>query len=145
MRRAAWAAPPEPRLPLSYTSYNTTTGHGMAVRRLIASRSGDWPGDRTATVTVPYRRRNLDISIVCAGAIAGRLQVSMQVDGTNAHTQMPCTSWTPGQQPPDSTGILGRTGIPMTLTFRIQAPTTFTAGYAKRAASWTIAIYEEES
>jgi hypothetical protein len=140
----ARAAPPEPRLPLSYTGDNTTIGQGMALRRMIASRSGDWPGDRTVTVTVPYRGRNLDISIVCAGAIAGRLQVSLQVDGSNSHTEVPCISWTPGQQPQDSTGVSGRVGIPMTLTFRIQAPGTFTADYAKRAASWTIAIYEEE-
>lgn len=139
------AAPPEPRLPLSYTSHNTTTGQGTALRRLIASRSGDWPGDRTATITVTYRGRNFDISMVCAGAIADRLQVSFQVDGTTAHDAVPCTSWTPGQQPQASTSIAGRVGIPMTLTFRIQAPSPFTAAdYAKRAASWTIAIYEEE-
>jgi len=144
----ARAAPPAPRLPLSYTGYNTTTGQGLALRRLIASRSGDWPADRTATFTVPYRGRNLDISIVCAGAIAGRLQLSFQVDGTEGQGRemvLPCTSWTPGQQPPTSTSILGRAGIPLTLTFRIQAPSPFTAAdYAKRAASWTIAIYEEE-
>lgn len=141
------AAPPAPRLPLTYTSYNTTTGHGMALRRLIASRSGDWPGDRTATFTVTYRGRNLDISTVCAGAIAGRLQVSYQVDGADGvkSQAVPCTPWTPGQQPQASTSIGGRVGIPLTLTFRIQAPSSFTAAdYAKRAASWTIAIYEEE-
>jgi hypothetical protein len=33
----------------------------------------------------------------------------------------------------------------MTLTFRIAAPDPATAAaYAKRAASWTIAVYEEE-
>lgn len=49
-------------------------------------------------------------------------------------------SWTRGQQPPTSTSILGRVGIPMTLTFRIQAPSPFATNYANRAASWTIAI-----
>jgi len=57
---------------------------------------------------------------------------------------MPCTSWAPGEQPQDSTPFGGQAGRPMTLTFRIQAPSAFAADYAKRAASWTIAIYEEE-
>jgi hypothetical protein len=37
--------------------------------------------------------------------------------------------------------------VPITLTFRIQAPGPNTAAsdYAKRAASWTIAIYEEQT
>jgi hypothetical protein len=141
---AARTAPPEPRLPLSYTDYNTTTGQGKALRRLIASHSGNWPGDRTATFTVPYRGRSIDVSMVCAGAVADRLQVSFQVDGEGSQA-VPCTSWTPGQQPQASTSIGGRVGIPMTLTFRIQAPSPLTAAdYAKRAASWTIAIYEEE-
>ena len=140
----ARAAPPEPRLPLSYTGDSTTTGHGKALLRLIASRSGDWPGDRTATFTVTMRGRNLDFNIVCAGAIADRLQVSLQVDGSQSQGEMPCTSWAPGEQPQDSTPFGGQAGRPMTLTFRIQAPSAFAADYAKRAASWTIAIYEEE-
>jgi len=141
----ARAAPPEPRLPLSYTGYNTTTGHGKALRRLIATRSGDWPGDRTATFTLASHGRNLDISIGCAGAIAGRLQVSLQVNGTRIPGDVPCASWAPGEQPQDNGGVTGgQAGRPMTLTFRIQAPSAFTADYAKRAASWTIAIYEEE-
>ncbi len=138
------AAPPVPRLPLSYTGYNTTTGHGKALRRLIATRSGDWPSDRTATFTVRPRGRNLDIAVACSGAIADRLQVTTLIDGHGGST-LPCTSWTSGKQPPDNSGVGGRAGIPLTLTFRIQAPSPATAtAYAKRAASWTIAIYEEE-
>jgi len=142
---SARPAPPVPQLPSSYIGNDTTTGHGKALRREIASRSGDWPSDRTATFTVTYRGRNLDISVACSGAIAGRLQVTMLVDGHQAG-EGPCTSWRPGDPPPDNDGFSGRTGIPDTLTFRIQAPSSYlTAAYAARAASWTISIYEEES
>lgn len=141
---SARPAPPVPRLPARYTGNNTTTGHGKALRREIASRSGDWPGGRTATFTVTYHGRNLDISLACSGAIAGRLQAAMFVDG-RAAGDVPCTSWTPGDPPPDSSAFGGRTGIADTLTFRIQAPSPYTAAaYAARAASWTISIYEEE-
>jgi hypothetical protein len=137
-------APPVPWLPRSYTGDNTTTGHGKAQLRKIASRSGDWPSDRTAVFTVPFHGRNLDISVVCAGAIADRLQVTMQVNGSPA-SELPCASWVPGQQPPGNTGFTGQRGKRYTLTFRIKAPSPFTAAaYAKRAASWTIGIYEEE-
>jgi hypothetical protein len=139
-------APAVPRLPLSYTGPNTTAGHGNALRRLVASRSGDWPADRTATFTLTYHRgRSLDISMVCTGAIASRLQVSMQVDGTQA-SQVPCTSTAPGS-PQAGSAIGARTGKPITLTFRIQAPgpATAAAASAKRAASWTIAVYEEQT
>jgi hypothetical protein len=140
------AAPAAPRLPRSYTGPNTTAGHGTALRRLFASRSGDWPGDRTATFTVTYHRgRHIDVSVVCAGAIATRLQVSFQVDGTEAQGAQ-CKSWTPGQPPQETTSVSGRAGVPMTLTFRIQAPSPYAAAaYAKRAASWTIAVYEEQT
>jgi hypothetical protein len=140
------AAPAEPRLPSSYTGNNTTAGYGTAPRRLIASRSGNWPGDRTATFTVTYHRgRNIDVSVVCAGAIADRLQVSFQVDGSGSQA-VPCKSWTPGQPPEETTSVSGRAGVPLTLTFRIQAPSPDTAAaYAKRAASWTIAVYEEQT
>jgi hypothetical protein len=149
----AWTPPavarpasPVPRLPDSYTGPNTTAGHGNALRRLVASRSGDWPGDRTATFTLTYHRgRSLDVSMVCAGAIASRLQVSFQVDGSGGQ-QVPCTSTAPGSPQSGST-IGGRPGKPITLTFRIQAPGpgTAAAAYAKRAASWVIAVYEEQT
>jgi hypothetical protein len=143
----ARAAPPEPRLPPSYTGANTTKGFGQAPRRLIASRSGDWPGDRTATFTVTYHRgRGIDVSVVCAGTIASRLQVSFQVDGSRGGTQVPCKSWTPGQPTEETTSVSGRAGVPITLTFRFLAPSPDTAAaYAKRAASWTIAVYEEQT
>jgi hypothetical protein len=139
------AAPAAPRLPRSYTGPNTTAGHGTAPRRLVASRRGDWPGDRTATFTVTYHRgRHIDVSVVCAGAIATRLQVSFQVDGSGGQV-VPCKSWTPGQPPEETTSVSGRAGVPITLTFRIQAPGPDAAAYAKRAASWTIAVYEEQT
>jgi hypothetical protein len=142
---AARPAPSVPRLPASYTGYNTTTGVGMTRRSLLASRSGDWPADRTVTITVPDHGRSFDISLVCSGAIASRLRVSMVVDGSMAD-QLSCTAWTPGQQPSANVTGGGRAGIPDTLTFRIQAPSSYwAAAYAKRSASWTIGIYQEGS
>jgi hypothetical protein len=137
-------APPAPRLPHSYVGYNTTTGHGKVLRLQIASRSGDWPADRTFTVTVPYRGRAIDISAACSGAIAGRLTVTMQMDGHALSTPLQCQSWVAGTAPPDTTGYVARTGISDTLTFRIQAPSP-AADYAKRSASWTITLYQEGS
>jgi hypothetical protein len=139
------AAPAAPRLPHSYTGANTTNGYGQAPRRLVASRSGDWPGDRTATITVTYHRgRSLDISMVCAGAIGGRLRVTMLVDGQGSDA-VPCTSTAPGGSQSSST-VGGRNGVPVTLTFRFQAPSPDTAAaYAKRAASWAIGVYEERT
>jgi hypothetical protein len=137
-------APAVPRLPLSYTGPNTTAGHGNALRRLVASRSGDWPADRTATFTLTYRGRSLDVSMVCAGAIASQLQVSIQVDGSGDQP-VTCTSTAPGS-PQSASSVAGRNGIPITLTFRIQVPRGYpAAAYAKRAASWTIAVYEEQT
>ena len=51
-----------------------------------------------------------------------------------------------GQPAPDGCTIDGQNGKPITLTFRIQAPSSYPAAdYAKRAASWTIAVYEEQT
>ena len=51
-----------------------------------------------------------------------------------------------GQQPPGQITFGGRAGVPDTMTFRIQAPSSYwAAAYAKRPASWTIAIYQEGS
>jgi hypothetical protein len=135
-------APPVPRLPASYTGDDTTTGQGMT---RIASRSGDWPADRTVTITVPDHGRNFAISLACSGAIGARLQVSVLVRG-QLTDQMLCASWTRGQQPPGQITFSGRAGVPDTMTFRIQAPdSSWAAAYAKRSASWTIAIYQEDS
>jgi hypothetical protein len=42
--------------------------------------------------------------------------------------------------------LLRRAGIPETMTFRVQAPSSYwAAAYAKRSASWTIGIYQEGS
>ncbi|HET9970691.1 MAG TPA: hypothetical protein VFQ68_20820 [Streptosporangiaceae bacterium] len=64
--------------------------------------------------------------------------MTMLVDGSGSDT-VPCASW-------DGSVTGGRNGRPMTFTFRVQVPSPYSAAaYAKRAASWTIAIYEEQS
>jgi len=145
----ARSAPAAPRLPQSYTGPNTTAGHGNVLRKLVAIRSGTWPADRTATFTLTFHgHRSYDISTVCAGVIGGRLQVSHEVadhpgDGSWGDAT-PCTPAGPGQL--DNGGISGANGLTFKLNYRIQAPSRyFAADYAKRAASWTIAIYEEQS
>jgi hypothetical protein len=141
----AGPAPAVPRLPGSYTGHNTTTGVGMTRLSLIASRSGTWPADRTVTITVPDHGRNFAISLACSGDIAGRLQVSV-LDRGQLTDQVTCASWTPGRQPPGQISFGGRAGVPDTMTFRIQAPSSsWAAAYAKRSAGWTIAIYQEGS
>jgi hypothetical protein len=138
-------APPVPQLPETYIGNNTTTGHGTVQLRKIASRSGDWPADRTATFTVLFHGRNLDISAVCSGAIASRLMITMQVNGQSL-SELQCVPWAAGRQPPGNSAFTGQAGRTATLTFRIEAPNPGTAAaYAKRAASWTIAVYEEGS
>lgn len=138
-------APAAPRLPRSYAGQNTVTGQGSARWRLAAGRSGDWPGDRTVTITVPAGTGNFGVSVFCAGAIAGRLQVSVSSPGMKG-SQTSCPAWVgPGQQQSGQILTGAPAGRPMTLTFRFQAPSPATAAaYAKRAASWTIAVYEEQ-
>jgi hypothetical protein len=138
-------APAVPRLPDSYIGPNTTTGMGTTRLSLMASRSGDWPADRTVTITVPDNGHSFDISVVCSGAIASRLQVAMLVRG-QVVSQLTCSSRTPEQKPPANIGGGGRAGVPDTMTFRIQAPSSYwAAAYAERSASWTIGIYREGS
>ena len=138
-------APAAPRPPNRYTDLSTATGHGTALRRLIASRSGNWPGDRTTTFSVTPHGRSAQISVACAGTIGGTLQVSIQIDGSRGQ-KLPCVSWTPGMKPQATVSISGGAGTPFKVTFRIQAPSPdMAAAYAKRTASWTIAVYEEQS
>ncbi len=138
------AAPAEPRLPQNYTGPNTTTGHGNAVRHLIGSRSGDWPADRTATFHLTYRGRNLDVNVFCAGLIGSRLLVTIEIHGGS--TTMPCTTWSPRYLSQDYSVLNRQNGTSITLTLRVQAPSPDSAAaYAKRPASWTIAIYEEQT
>ncbi len=87
----ARTAPAAPHLPQSYTGPNTTAGHGNALRKLVAIRSGIWPRDQTATFTFTvHGHRNFDISTVCAGLIGDRLQVSHQIDGSGSEA-VSCT------------------------------------------------------
>ena len=128
-------APAAPRLPRSYPR-NTTNGQGTGPRRLLASRSGDWPGDRTGSFTVTYHGRQLDISLACAGAVGSQLQVSIRIHDSSQELSCSHTS---------QLSTAGAAGQPVTVTFRIQAPSPYTAAdYAKRAASWTIAAYDEQ-
>jgi len=135
-------APAIPPLPVSYTGPDMATGHGTAVRRLVDSRGGDWPAQRTATLTLTFHSLSLDISMFCAGPIAGRLQVSLAVDGAPGQA-MSCPSWVPAAQAQDSTSVSGTPGQQVTLTFRIQGPGYAAADYARRAASWIVGIYQE--
>jgi hypothetical protein len=145
----ARVAPTAPRLPQSYTGPDTAAGHGTALRKLVAIRSGTWPRDRTATFTFTvHSHLRFDISTVCAGLIGGRLQVSHRIAGHQGDGSwseaVPCTPAGPKQLDNEG-GILAASGLRITLSYRIQAPnSSFAAAYAKRAASWTIAIYEEQ-
>lgn len=136
-------APALPRLPLSYTGPNMTTGQGTALRRLVASRDGVWASQRTATFTLTFHGRSLDVSMFCTGAIASRLRVSLQVGGVPGQ-EMSCLPWIPGGQAQDSTSVNGTPGQQITLTFRIQAPSYAAADYTTRVASWIVDVYEEE-
>jgi hypothetical protein len=135
-------APAVPQLPASFTG-DRSDAVGTTRLSLLGSRSGTWPADRTVTITVPDHGRNFDVVLACSGAIASRLQVTITVDGA-ADVPLSCTSWTKGQQPRTSMSGGGRAGVPDTMTFRIQAPSSsWAAAYAKRSASWTFAVYQE--
>lgn len=153
----AWAppatarpAPAPPRLPRSYTGSSTTAGHGNVLRKLVAIRSGTWPRDRTATFDLTFHgHRSYDISVVCAGSIGGRLQVNHRLDDHQGDSPwvgaVPCTPAGPRQLEQAGGDLSGANGLRFTLTYRLQAPSSyFAAAYAKRAASWTIAVYEEQ-
>jgi hypothetical protein len=128
--------PAKPRLPASYTGYNTTTGHGMALRRLIVSGSGDWPADRTVTLTMHSNSHNIDVSLVCYGAIADKIKVTM-VENGQGYGSVPCTTWTPSEQAPGQIVLGDVKPGKQTFTFRIQGPSAATA-------DWAIGVYEEE-
>ncbi len=128
-------APAAPRLPRSYPR-STANGQGTGPRRLLASRSGDWPGDRTGSFTVTYHGRQLDVSLACAGAVGSQLEVSIRIEGSSE--ELPCSQTA-------HLSTAGGAGQLVTVTFRIQAPSPYAAAdYAKRAASWTIAAYDEQ-
>jgi hypothetical protein len=137
-------APAEPRLPRSFTGPDVPPGHGNVQWRLVASRSGDWPADGAVTITAPAGTSNLELSMVCAGPIAERLQASTSTNGPQATLIPSCESWTPGQPLPRQLTIDRRHGKPVTLTIHLQAPWVDPAAYAKRLVSWTIALYAEQ-
>jgi hypothetical protein len=141
---AARPAPAEPRLPHTYTGPDATTGRGNVRWHLVASRSGVWPADRTVTITAPAGTSSLELSMVCAGAVAERLPAGMSSHGSGYGSLPPCDQWTPGQPMPHQFTIDRRDGKPVTLTLRLQAPGVDPAAYAKRLVSWTFAFYAEQ-
>jgi hypothetical protein len=137
-------APAEPRLPRSFTGPDVATGQENVQWRLVASRSGDWPADRTVTITVPAGTSDLKLSVVCAGATADRIQVSRSSHGSPYSLLASCEPLTPGQPPPTQATVVRPDGKPVTLTLRLQPPDVYKAAdYYKRAASWTVALYAE--
>ena len=120
-------------------------GHGNVQWRLVSSRSGDWPADRTVTITAPADASTLKLSVICAGAVAERLQVTMSSNGSQAGLLPYCLPLTPGEPVPGQLTIDRKDRKPMTLTIHLQAPRVDPAAYAKRLVSWTIALYAEES
>ena len=145
-------APAEPRPPHTFTGPDETTGHGNVRWHLVSSRSGIWPAGRTVTITAPAGTSNLEFSMVCAGPVAERLQVSMSMGGNGSGaTVMPsCLVWTPGQPLPRQFTIERRDardhlhGKPVTLTISLQEPRVDPAAYANRQVSWTVAFYAEQ-
>ena len=136
-------APAEPRLPHNFTGPAAITGNGNVQWRLIASRSGDWPADQTVTITAPAGTSNLELSVICAGPTGDRLQVSRISHGSPDGLLGSCDTYTPGQPVPGQATIDRQDGKPVRLTLRLQAPQADPAAYAKRTASWTVALYAE--
>ncbi len=136
-------APAEPRLPRTFTGPAEPLGHGNAHWSLVTSRSGDWPADRSASITVPTGARYYKLSIVCAGAVAERLQATMSENGSQPGLMPSCVPVTPGQPVPAELTIDRVDRKPTTLTIHLQAPRVDPAAYAKRLVSWTIALYAE--
>lgn len=138
-------APAKPRLPQTYTGPAVLPAHGKVQWRLVTSRSGDWPADRTVTIKAPAGTSTLELSLVCKGAIAGRSWVSTR----GFQSQQPdlvgfCLPWTPGQPVPGTLTITRKDGKPFTITLYLRAPTDSPAAYANRTSSWTFALYAEQ-
>jgi hypothetical protein len=136
-------APAEPRLPHSFTGPAAITGRGNVQWRLVASRSGDWPADQIVTITAPAGTSNLELSVICAGPTGDRLQVSRISQGSPDGLLGSCDTYTPGQPVPGQATIDRQDGKPVRLTLRLQAPQADPAAYAKRTASWIVALYAE--
>jgi hypothetical protein len=137
-------APAEPRPPLSFTGSDVPPARGNVRWHLVASRSGVWPADGTVTITAPAGTSNLGLSMVCAGPVAERLEVTTSSDGSDNGLIPPCFQWTPGQLVPRQLTIERRHDKPFTLTIHLQAPWVDPAAYAKRKVSWTFALYAEQ-
>jgi hypothetical protein len=137
-------APAEPRLPPTFTGSGVPPGRGNVQWRLVARRSGVWPADGTVTITAPAGTSNLELSMVCTGPVAERLETSMSRDGSGEGLIPPCIEWKPGQQVPRQLTIDRRHDKPFTLTIHLRAPRIDPAPYAKRKVSWTFAFYAEQ-
>jgi hypothetical protein len=139
-------APAEPRPPRSFTGLAEAPAHGNVQWRLVSSRSGDWPADRTVSITVPTGARYYKLSLVCAGPVSERLQVTFSNNGSQPSLMPSCVPLTPGQPVPAQLTIDRIDRIdrkPTTLTIHLQAPRVDPAAYAKRQVSWTLALYAE--
>jgi len=141
-------APAIPRPPRNFTGPDEPAGHGNVRWHLVTSRSGIWPAERTVTITAPAGTSNLELSMVCAGPVAERLQASMSNHGSGYGSLPPCDQWAPGQPLPRQLTVDRRDGRldgkPVTLTIRLQAPWVDPAAYANRKVSWTVAFYAEQ-
>lgn len=134
-------APAEPRLPRNFTGPAPLTGKPGTHWHLVTSRSGDWPADKTVTITAPAGTSTLKLSLICKGAIAGRSWMS-----TTGYRSQPdligiCQPWTPGQPVPGVLTIIRKDGKAFTITLHLRAPQANPAAYAKRTSSWTVALY----
>lgn len=141
-------APAIPRPPRNFTGPDEPAGHGNVRWHLVTSRSGIWPAERTVTITAPAGTSNLELSMVCAGPVAERLQAGMSNHGSGYGSLPPCDQWAPGQPLPRQLTVDRRdgrlNGKPVTLTIRLQAPWVDPAAYANRKVSWTVAFYAEQ-
>ena len=72
-----------------------------------------------------------------------RLQVSRISHGSPDGLLGSCDTYTPGQPVPGQATIDRQDGKPVRLNLRLQAPQADPAAYAKRTASWTVALYAE--
>lgn len=141
-------APAIPRPPRNFTGPDEPAGRGNVRWHLVTSRSGIWPAERTVTITVPAGTSNLELSMVCAGPVAERLQASMSNHGSGYGSLPSCDQWAPGQPLPRQLTVDRRNGRlngkPVTLTIRLQAPWVDPAAYANRKVSWTVAFYADQ-
>jgi hypothetical protein len=137
-------APAEPRVPQIFTGTAEPPARGNVQWRLVSSHSGHWPADQTVSIKVPTGARSYKLSLVCAGPVAERLQVTFSNNGSQPSLGPSCVPLTPGQPVPAQLTIDRVDRKPTTLTIHLQAPRVDPAAYANRQVSWTVALYAEQ-